>query len=50
MIPFLVALFWLAFAFGLYALHRWGTPLYVRYEMVMLWDVPRALDSQAQMR
>jgi len=49
-IPFLVALFWLAFAAGLFSLHRWGLPLWVRYEMLMLWDYPRALDTFNRMR
>jgi len=45
-------LFWIAFVVGLIALaqDRWGIPLYVRYEMLLLWDLPRALDTPTDFR
>lgn len=46
MIEILVALFWVAFIVALYSLHRWGTPLFVRYEMIILWDIPRMTVDQ----
>lgn len=50
MITILVALFWLAFAAGLYTLNNRGLSLWVRYEMLMLWDYPRALDNMSSLR